>query len=243
MLGSPGGKPVVITKLGARPPDPAPVLIHYVDQSLEIFVVGNDLTASTSRQPAARGGWSGWASLGFPGWAGRRDRGTAGRRVQCRRHLGWFTTDGKGTVQQTAPSCRPAAPTGPAGNRWAARLATRPVRGWPWPGTATSELELFMVDDSGALWHRWQLAAGRRPVGLEIPGRAAPGPPEVLEVRRPSPWPRMSGGGLAACSPPRRRPGLLPWLRFAHPGGQRREPWGDWLEFPLSSGSATASAR
>ena len=121
-LGQPGGKPVVSTKLGARPPDPAPVLIHYVDQSLEIFVVRNDLTVWHIRQ--LQPGGPGRAG---PRWASRVGRAPGPWDRWSQRSMPtapWSCSPPTaGTRFSTAPSC--------GRRRRLVRLGTAGQPGWP----------------------------------------------------------------------------------------------------------------
>jgi hypothetical protein len=234
-LGQPGGKPVVITKLGARPPDPAPVLIHYVDQSLEIFVVGNDLTVWHIRQLQPGGAWSGWDSLGLPGGPNAGTVGPLVAGTNADGTLALFTTDGTDTVQY----CTQLQAGGADWSGW--EPLGSPAGHTASPGLAVvqnsnGELELFMVDDSGTLLHRWQLQPGGGWSGWKSLGQPRLGS-EVFEVDDITVAADGSGGLVvfATSSAPGSAPGL--WFRTQ---GRAAEPWGDWQEFPLNSGSATA---
>ena len=233
-LGQPGGKPVVSTKLGARLPDPAPVPICPGGQILEIFVVRNDLTVWHIRQPQPGGAWSDWAPLGLPGGPGAGTVGPLVAGFNADDTLVLFTTDGRNTVQYCFQLEAGGADwsgwyplDNPAGHTASPRLAV--VR------NSNDELELFMVDDSGTLWHCWQLQPGGDWSGWKTLGQPRPGS-KIDDITVAA---NYSGGppGLVvvATSPaPGSAAGL--WIRTQP---HAAEPWGDWHEFPLSSGSAT----
>ena len=232
-LGQPGGKPVVSTKLGARLPDPAPVLIHHVDQSLEIFVVRNDLTVWHIRQLQPGGAWSGWAPLGLPGGPGAGTVGPLVAGTNADGTLALFTTDGKGTVQYCTQLQAGGAdwsgwePLGsPAGHTAGPRLAV--VR------NSNGELELFMVDDSGTLWHCWQLQPGGGWSGWKSLGQPRLGS-KVDDITVAA----DGSGALVVVATSSSAPGSAPGLWF-RTQGHAAEPWGDWQEFAFISGSATA---
>ena len=229
-LGQPGGKPVVSTKLGARLPDPAPVPTWSVGQ-IEIFVVRNDLTVWHIRQLQPGGAWSDWAPLGLPGGPGAGTVGPLVAEFNADGTLVLFTTDGKNTVQYCTQLQAGGAdwsgwePLGsPAGHTASPRLAV--------VLNSNDELELFMVDDSGTLWHCWQLHPGGSWSGWKSLGQPRPGS-KVDDITVAA----HDSGALvvfATSSVPGSAAGL--WFRTQL---RAAEPWGDWQEYPLSSGSAT----
>jgi hypothetical protein len=230
-LGQPGGKPVVSTKLGARLPDPAPVAISFDPEQIEIFVVRNDLTVWHIRQPQKGGAWSDWAPLGLPGGPGAGTVGPLVAGFNADSTLVLFTTDGRSTVQYCTQLQAGGAdwsgwePLGnPAGHTASPRLAV--------VLNSNDELELFMVDDSGTLWHCWQPQPGGGWSGWKSLGQPRPGS-KVDDITVAA----DDNGALvvfAAASAPGSAPGL--WLRTQP---HAAEPWGDWQGYPLSSGSAT----
>ncbi len=217
-LGQPGGKPVVSTKLGARLPDPAPVLIHHVDQSLEIFVVRNDLTVWHIRQLQPGGAWSDWAPLGLPGGPGAGTVGPLVAEFNADGTLVLFTTDGRNTVQYCTQLQAGGTdwsgwePLGsPAGHTASPRLAVA----W----NSNGELELFMVDDSGTLWHCWQLQPSGGWSAWKSLGQPRPGS-KVDDITAAA---DDSGALARSCH----LVGSGLWLRAQR---HAAEPWGDWQE-------------
>jgi hypothetical protein len=93
-LGLPGGKEVISSQLGARPPGPTPTLVGNADGLLEVFAVRSDLTV-WHRKQRPDGGWSDWATLRKPG------DGTLGPLAAAANadgRLELFATDSEGAV-------------------------------------------------------------------------------------------------------------------------------------------------
>ncbi len=239
-LGKPDGVPVITGHLGARVADPSPVLVSHADQSLEIFVVRNDLTVWHTWQVQPGGDWSGWKSLGRPGGPLAGTVGPLVAGINADGSVELFTTDADGAVQTCRQSAAGAGapwsdwnPLGsPTANGSGARLAV--VR------NGNGELELFMVGPGGTLWHRWQNQQGTGWSNWASLGQPALGTEHFevadlavvmdrgggLDLWATSPVP----GPASAGSPP------WLWLRTQAVAGS---DWYDWYEYPLKVGSTT----
>jgi hypothetical protein len=84
---------------------------------------------------------------------------------------------------------------------------------------SNDELELFMVDDSGTLWHCWQLQPGGGWSGWKSLGQPRPGS-KVDDITVAA-----DDNGALVVVATSSAPGL--WLR-TQPNAA--EPWGDWQE-------------
>lgn len=238
-LGQPGGEPVVAAHLGARPPDPAPVLISHADESLEIFVIRNDFTVWHIWQVQPGGTWSGWESLGHPGGQHVGTVGPLVAGINTDGSLELFTTDNNGAVQY----CRQLQASRDAWSDW--ESLGSPTGHLAGPRLAVvrnnkGELELFMVGPGGTLWHRWQVQQADAWSDWSSLGQPALGSAhfEVADVTVAA----DRGGGLVlwatSPAPEPASPGSPPWLWF-RTQGRPGTPWVGWQEYPLKAGSTT----
>lgn len=236
-LGQPGDLPVISGHLGARPADPAPLLIADADGRLKVFVVVSDQSVWHTVQLQPEAPWLPWVPLGLPGGDNDGTVGPLAGAINVDGGLDLFTIDTGNTVrlrQQLMPS---------------QDFSDWESLGSPDPGLdgtrlgvtriSDGRLELFMAASDGAVWHRWQNKGGPGWAAWAPLGQPSPGGHHHQLADLAVAQDRASGLVLYAtetvtAAAPAGSPWL--WLRTQWAEGA---PWVKWNQLRLTTGSTT----